>query len=284
MRLPSCVGTLLLALHCVVASPINEKAIEVRDAPSYCKVVTEIIVIVGVMEANKATGFCSSLLGISTQTVTASTTSYVFASGTPPAKLRRDVEIEARGTPSVPAYLSTFVASELSSACSCLSLPTQTVTVTPTKTEYRESNPKKNAPTISTNGSTPLLPLITIANPTFPACAGTSSALYGLATPGPNVGGTQNDLYGDGTTGTSLQGCCELCYFGVPNCIQAFYYFYEGCVVQHALSPTGTGVGESAACPNGVISGLTYGPDGTTPPFRSTGDIAGPCGSGYTNF
>ena len=46
---------------------------------------------------------------------------------------------------------------------------------------------------------------------------------------------------------------------------------------------TGSGVGVSAVCPAGRISGLGYAPD-FSPPFRSTGDIAGPCGEGYTNF
>ena len=46
---------------------------------------------------------------------------------------------------------------------------------------------------------------------------------------------------------------------------------------------TGTGIGVSSVCPNGAIGGLTYGPD-SNPPFRSTGDIAGPCGQSYTNF
>ena len=33
----------------------------------------------------------------------------------------------------------------------------------------------------------------------------------------------------------------------------------------------------------GLLAGLTYGPD-VDPAFRSTGNIAGPCGWSYTNF
>jgi hypothetical protein len=36
-------------------------------------------------------------------------------------------------------------------------------------------------------------------------------------------------------------------------------------------------------CPRGKIDGLTYGPDNGGP-FRSTGDIAGPCGVEYSGL
>ena len=81
----------------------------------------------------------------------------------------------------------------------------------------------------------------------------------------------------------TLEGCCNVCYFGIPNCIQAFWYSYQGCVVQQAVAPTGTGVGVSSVCPNGKISGLTYNRDSGAD-VRSTGDIAGPCGQFYNNF
>lgn len=54
---------------------------------------------------------------------------------------------------------------------------------------------------------------------------------------------TENNLYGSGTTGTTLEGCCNLCFFEVPNCIQAFYYSYEGCVIQQGTSVNVTGQG-----------------------------------------
>lgn len=67
--------------------------------------------------------------------------------------------------------------------------------------------------------------------------------------------------------------------------MQAWWYFYEGCVVQQAVNVTEmqqtkvTGK-ESQTCPQGTIGGLTYGND-TDPAFRSTGNIVGPCGSSY---
>ncbi|KAL9019520.1 MAG: hypothetical protein Q9185_003220 [Variospora sp. 1 TL-2023] len=97
------------------------------------------------------------------------------------------------------------------------------------------------------------------------------------------VGDLSNSIYGQGTTGTTLQGCCNLCYFGLPNCIQAIYYDYQGCVVRQPAAPTGTGLGVSAVCPNGKFAGLTYTPD-VAPPFRSQGQFAGPCGQVYNNL
>lgn len=43
----------------------------------------------------------------------------------------------------------------------------------------------------------------------------------------------------------------------------------------------GGGGGGSKTCPRGVVDGLVYGPDTNGGPFRSTGDIGGPCGVGY---
>ena len=49
------------------------------------------------------------------------------------------------------------------------------------------------------------------------------------------------------------------------------------------VTVSGTYPGVSDVCPNGNIPGLTYSPD-MNPPFRSTGDIAGPCGTTYNNI
>lgn len=106
---------------------------------------------------------------------------------------------------------------------------------------------------------------------------------YGLSSGSPNIISSGNSLYGLDTPAGTLEGCCNLCYFGLPNCIQAFFYFYQGCVIQQADNVTGSGLGISNVCPKGYIAGLTYNRD-TNPPFRSTGDIAGPCGQTYNNL
>jgi hypothetical protein len=46
---------------------------------------------------------------------------------------------------------------------------------------------------------------------------------------------------------------------------------------------SGSGKGVTPNCPAGVFAGLSYGPD-VKPAFRSTGNIAGPCGEAYMNF
>lgn len=107
---------------------------------------------------------------------------------------------------------------------------------------------------------------------------------YGLAYPYPSsVPGTSNQRFDLSTKGGTLEGCCNICYFDIPNCLQAFYYSYQGCVVQQPTEIVGTGPGVSSVCPNGQIAGLTYNRD-TNPPFRSTGNIAGPCGQTYNNL
>jgi hypothetical protein len=82
--------------------------------------------------------------------------------------------------------------------------------------------------------------------------------------------------------GASAEACCNTCYFGITNCIQAYWYFYEGCVVQQA-GAQGSGAGISNSCPSGLFAGLMYVPD-NSPAFRSTGDFAGPCGVQYNNL
>ncbi|MCJ1394520.1 hypothetical protein MMC18_007399, partial [Xylographa bjoerkii] len=114
-----------------------------------------------------------------------------------------------------------------------------------------------------------------------------------LPSPGPAYGkyqdsndlGLANSLYYSTTPqGTSAQACCNTCFFEIPNCVQAYWYFYEGCVVSQATNlETASGLSESTVCPAGTFEGLSYVPD-YDPAFRSSGDIAGPCGQSYTNF
>lgn len=96
----------------------------------------------------------------------------------------------------------------------------------------------------------------------------------------PNGSSERYDL---DTVGATLEGCCNLCYFGLQNCISATYYSYLGCVVGRPTNAIGTGVGVSDACPVGQFARLTYARD-TRPDFRSQGNLAGPCGQVYNNL
>jgi len=180
----------------------------------------------------------------------------LFQRGSPPQanKLRRDNAIEER-TPQA-TTTSIAVAADFGRP-----IPASTLTVTSTRTT-------------------------TVSPPTFTETVypcSNSSILYGTAS---SSAGTQNTLYGlDTEQGVDVVECCNTCLFDTENCVQAWWYFYEGCVVQQAVNVTETRVngnvqGESEQCPQGTIEGLTYGND-TNPAFRSTGNIVGPCGGSY---
>ncbi|KAL8834748.1 MAG: hypothetical protein Q9170_003625 [Blastenia crenularia] len=283
----SIVLTLVLPLLPSYASPLLEDNIAGRNLPAVeCAKVTKVI---SILQLHSATPFCSSFLGIKTTTSTITTvktstvtsttgtpsTSVVFLPGNPPAPKERrepaDLDEAPVGKRDNPAYLSGIASSAILSGCECLNLPTP-VTKT-TTTSLKTVTTKVPAKTV-TKTVYPCATPIPNQTPTVP---------YGLSSGSSSIISYGNTLYGSGTTGTTLEGCCNLCYFTVPNCIQAFYYSYEGCVVSQATEVMGTGPGISNVCPNGKFAGLTYSPD-TNPPFRSTGDIAGPCGTTYNNL
>ncbi|KAG7008652.1 hypothetical protein G7Y79_00004g012360 [Physcia stellaris] len=303
--------TQILAVAALLAttsysSPVQE--VNARNlTPSQCSKVQSVV---DVLKLYTATPFCSSFLSIKTATSTSTikvtstatttktstittgttSTSIVFKPGNPPAKIRREAEsdVEQRdatlaavqrreSSPTIPAYVSAYATTAISSACSCLNIPTPTTTVTTTKTATTTktvSTSKTVQPPVVTSTKYPCATPIPTKVPTIP---------YGKSD-GTGVGETSNSRYYlDTPEGETLEGCCNVCYFGIPNCIQAFWYSYQGCVVQQAVAPSGSGVGVSSVCPNGKISGLTYNRD-TGADFRSTGDIAGPCGQVYNNF
>ncbi|KAI4102069.1 MAG: hypothetical protein L6R37_004575 [Teloschistes peruensis] len=264
-------GLFPLLLASVSASPVGEANILERNLPaSECAKITKVVSILNVHEA---TSFCSSFLGIKTKSSTI--TALVLWEGIllAPSKERREadaVEGVAMEKRDIPDYLNGVASQAISSACECLNLATPVITSTQT----------------STKTSTVKVPAATVTKTVYPCATPVPSMIptvpYGLSN-GVGVSSSGNTLYGSGTTGTTLEGCCNLCYFGVPNCTQAFYYFYEGCVIQQADMYNGTGIGVSPVCPKGQIAGLTYNRD-ANPPFRSTGDIAGPCGQTYNNL
>ncbi|KAL8636941.1 MAG: hypothetical protein Q9228_005731, partial [Teloschistes exilis] len=279
-------GLFPLLLASVSASPVGEANILERNLPaSECAKITKVV---SILKVHEATSFCSSFLGIKTKssiipatkttTVTSTTgtpsTTVVFLPGNPPpSKERREadaVESVAMEKRDLPDYLNGVASQAISSACECLNLATPVITSIQT----------------STKTSTVKVPAATVTKTVYPCATPVPSMIptvpYGLSN-GVGVSSSGNTLYGSGTTGTTLEGCCNLCYFGVPNCTQAFYYFYEGCVIQQADMYNGTGIGVSSVCPKGQIAGLTYNRD-ANPPFRSTGDIAGPCGQTYNNL
>ncbi|KAH8703292.1 hypothetical protein BGW36DRAFT_84952 [Talaromyces proteolyticus] len=267
-------------------------------------------------QQSEATKACSSLLQPTTThgdttstsivnvtstkiiTVTSGSTSTVFTflSGNPPASTPKPQSTggannHKRGasntSPTTSTAVSSWIAAQpsasVSGICSCLGIsvtignpanPT-TTTVTQTSTVIQSTTV---TPAASTSSVWPC------ASP-FPTHIPTSP--YGNASLPGNFS-TENSLYYLTSTkeGASAQACCNACYFDLPNCIQAYWYSYEGCVVSQAtnasVSHFGSGHDISSVCPAGTFNGLTYAND-TNPAFRSTGNIAGPCGQAYTN-
>ena len=115
-----------------------------RLSPSaFCSIVDKAVT--AVHQQSAATSFCSSYLHIPASTiqnaVTATATFYYPASCANPNAAKRtaapevgNAEIAARNVPKPPCLKSYTVASVLSSACSCLSIPPGTVTTGSTTT------------------------------------------------------------------------------------------------------------------------------------------------------
>ncbi|KAI0009403.1 hypothetical protein F4779DRAFT_582735 [Xylariaceae sp. FL0662B] len=201
-----------------------------------------------------------------TKTTSIPSTVYEFLPGSPSATVgKRSLEtLTAVSTEPSPtaAVVTTF-------ADSC---PVPTTTVT-TETTTFTATVTVTEPAVVTETIYPCANMVDNQGPAY----GDAHATIDLA--------QQNSLYYlDTPEGASAESCCNACYFELENCVQAYWYFYEGCVVSQATNLTaGTGEHTSSTCPVGTFQGLTYGPD-VAPAFRSTGNIAGPCGQSYTNF
>ena len=169
---------------------------------------------------------------------------------------------------------STLPATDLtSSACSCLKLSPLTTSLV-LAVDYAPAATVTCSPALET-----VYPCATAPDGSLPS-------------PGPAYGKYQDAnklelsnklLHRSTPQGASAQACCNACFFEEDNCIQAWWYDYEGCVISQATNLTSaSGHGLNPRCPAGTFNGLTYIPD-FEPPFRSTGDIAGSCGVDYSN-
>ena len=179
--------------------------------------------------------------------------------------------------------------SRLSSACSCIFPATTTTSKPPAYTSSACSCLGLTASTTTSTAIADVKTTVTVSpavvTKTVYPCASplpSPGPAYRLA--GGNLPVTTNTLFSlDSPEGASAIACCNACFFELQNCVQANWFFYEGCVAHLGQSVVGNGKGVSATCPQGQIQGLAYGPD-PSPPFRSTGDIAGPCGQRYSGY
>ncbi|OKL62116.1 hypothetical protein UA08_02368 [Talaromyces atroroseus] len=202
--------------------------------------------------------------GVSTSTVSVTTTSTVTTGSV------STVFTFLRGNP--PSSSSSAVAVNEERATSS-SIPT-VVTVTSTVTELTTAQTPTTTKTFYPC-ATPFPSLI----PTLPY--GDSSL--------PDNFATENSIFNVASTpqGASAEACCNACFFEVPNCVQAYWYSYEGCVVSQvtngSIAGAASGQQVSHVCPAGTFNGLSYAND-TNPASRSTGNIAGPCAQTYNNL
>ncbi|KAI4200311.1 MAG: hypothetical protein LQ350_004059 [Teloschistes chrysophthalmus] len=284
------ISSLLSSL--VISSPLSGDAssLEARNKPKPdpgCR--GEVDAIVSTLSSAYASPFCSSLLHIPTATATTTSTTkatatvttgsastlYTFLPGNPPSKAKARRDLEARNDPAdppIPTYLGKTPLPLISKACSCLNLPTRTTTATATVT----------ATTTTTVAASPVyITKYPCADP-FPTRIPTLP--FGDATSPTDLGLQNGRFFTDTPQGQSGQACCNACFFELENCINAYYYSYQGCVYSQATNLTNaSGQGVDATCPAGYFKGLTYVPD-TKYDFRSQGTLAGPCGQTYNNL
>ncbi|KAL8637284.1 MAG: hypothetical protein Q9228_005426 [Teloschistes exilis] len=284
------ISSLLSSL--VISSPLSGDAssLETRDKPKAdpgCR--GTVGAIASTLSLNYASSYCSSLLHIPTNTATVTSTTkatatvttgsastlYTFLPGNPPSKAKARRDTEARNAPAdspVPTYLGKTPLPLISKACSCLNLPTRTTTATATVT----------ATTTATVAAPPVYMTIYPCADPFPTL--TPNLPFGDYVSPTDLGLQNGRFFTDTPQGSSGQACCNACFFEIENCINAYYYSYQGCVYSQATNLTSaSGQGKDATCPAGYFKDLTYVPD-TKPAFRSQGNIAGPCGQTYNNL
>ncbi|CRG91120.1 hypothetical protein PISL3812_08168 [Talaromyces islandicus] len=193
---------------------------------------------------------------------------YTFLPGNPPTSTsptsshtndninKRQPSGDSSPTPTAFAlWIAAQPSTSVSALCSCLgvseksSKPTTPVTKTVTQT----STVTKSTTVAAAASVSSVWPC---ASP-FPTLTPTSP--YGNASI-PSSLATENTLFhrGDSTAGASAQACCNACYFDLPNCIQAYWYSYEGCVVSQATNVSvphaASGHDVSSVCPAGTFT------------------------------
>lgn len=252
------------------ASPISDLS---HTAPGTCTDIASLY-----PTPSSASSFCADYLAVKAVATTTTTTmatvtttvtpanastTVVHLPGSPPSANVRRADDDVAHVQS-PAFVS--------SACSCLDLNDHTSTeitaIHVTSTVMADQVASTIYPCATTNGGALPSP-----GPAYGKAQGTSDL------------GLQNNLYDlRSSEGANAVACCNTCFFEIQNCVQAWWYFYEGCVVSQATNYVEvTDEGISNVCPGGKFADLTYVPD-YDPAFHSTGDIAGPCGVRYTNM
>ncbi|KAF6236361.1 hypothetical protein HO173_005452 [Letharia columbiana] len=195
--------SLLLALSgSAFSAPAPENDLKIRNVDE-CKAVTVIISVLSQYKAS-ATSFCSSFISIPVKTVTSATTTtstpkpstvtstitvtpkvsvtatttttptVIYSITSAPAKRAISPKLAERNINNqpIPSYVSAFASSEISSACSCLSISPSTTTVKTTSTVVGPAPTTVVKTTITASTVTTTISTVTVtASSTVTECA-----------------------------------------------------------------------------------------------------------------
>ncbi|MCJ1455814.1 hypothetical protein MMC28_006170 [Mycoblastus sanguinarius] len=287
------------------AAPTSAPVIEKRD--NECQIVDVVVSALKVV-SQVAYPFCSTYISIPnvTSTVTFTTTVtpaavgvtatitpaavVVTASATATSTIASSTTTiyshytpagtkEKRAAPTIPPYLSNFGASQVSKACSCLSIPAKTTTVTTTvgatlAPQTISANITAPAPTSTSTSTTTVT--VAASSTTIPAICAPSAINVQSGVLSSEGNASPQEVISPATT---VIDCCVAC-FNAANCLS--YLFNPSCslFILNA-APAGDQAPPSAAqaalCPVGVSTQDTLFPAGISTGPISNGFRPGPC-------
>ncbi|KAK4693004.1 hypothetical protein P7C71_g4309, partial [Lecanoromycetidae sp. Uapishka_2] len=289
------------------AHPTSAPALDKRTTVNECQIVNVVVSALKVV-SQAAYPFCSSFISIQNVTSTVTATSTVTPAVvqitdtiTPAAVTVTDtatatstvigststiyshytpsVAKEKRAAPTIPPYLKNFAANEISTACSCLSIPPKTTTITTTTTTTLPASTLTALATAATPTSTTTSTTTTSvpqSSTTLPAICAPSALSIVSGVLSSEGSASPNQINNAATT---VLDCCLSC-FNTLNCLG--YLFGPQCSVFVLTQgpegdPAPADAAQAALCPIGVSTQDTLFPPGISSDPGSDGFRAGPC-------
>ena len=255
---------------------------------------------------NECSFTASTMLIIIRRTTTTTLTSTIVGStSTIYSRYTPAAAKEKRAAPTLPPYVSAFAASQVSKACSCLSIPASTTTVSTTVGTTLPANVSSpslpsSSPTKMTSTNIPSFiqtitatvtgaaQTVTVTDTTtVTTTSSTTTTLPALCAP--SVLSKNSGVLGTSGNGfpgqsvkagaTTITSCCAAC-FNTQGCLS--YYLYQGqCQVFTSVSqanPNQANAAQQALCPLGLNQNDSIFPDGASSPAEGDGAFhIGPC-------
>jgi hypothetical protein len=201
-----------------------------------------------------------------------------------------EAELVERGPDDIPAALRIFAKDVLSSACSCLSIPTSTVLTTSTSTVVVQTIASTSALATSTLSAatvviiTTSVPIAAVTTITPTVTTTTTNTAYATTTVVPctnivgyNCGNFNGvNFFGKIVDLNSLTDCCNACFFDTPNCA-SFSYDTDFCALTLKTNTLGP---VTPQCPlgNAAADGSHLGC--MEVPYQNGDNAVGPCYDG----